>query len=87
MNCWLKCASKSPIWLERIQQFGGIIDSENDKIIFENEESEEEFYQYFGYEPDEQKKEVQDKSISEINKLQLKTWDDFYQEFNKNTFL
>ena len=34
----------------------------------------EEFYEKYGYEPDEQSKEVQEKSIKKIEKLVLKKW-------------
>ena len=84
---WLYYASKSPIWSERIQKYGGKIQENNtNKIIFEKEEKEGDFYEHYGYEPDEQKKEVQERSIQEIainNTISILT---FYQEFSKKKF-
>lgn len=69
---WLYYASFSPIWFKRIEKYGGKIDSEKETVLFINgdgdsdEDSEEEFYQHFGYEPDEQKREIQEKNIGLI---------------------
>ena len=51
---WLYYASHSPLWASRIIEYGGMIDEENRKIIFENDDLEEEFYNKWNYEPDEQ---------------------------------
>jgi len=58
---WIYYASFSPIWQERIHNFGG--KQMDEKIIFPNDEKEEEFYQLYGYEPDEQTREIQSKCI------------------------
>ena len=44
----------TPIWKERIEKYGGKQNNETQKIVFADEDKEEEFYMYFGYEPDEQ---------------------------------
>jgi hypothetical protein len=82
---WLYYASKSPLWSERIHKYGGKI-QENKKILFEKEEKEEEFYEHYGYEPDEQKKEVQERSIQEISTNNIVSIQTFYQEFSKKGF-
>jgi hypothetical protein len=87
LNNWLDYTWKSPVWLERIQSYGGTI-QENNKVLFEDEEKEEDFYKHYGYEPDEQKKEVQERSIQEIQKTDQEiNILSFYQEFSKKSFL
>lgn len=60
---WLYHASFSPLWGERISEYGGIVDEEKQKIIFENEDLEEEFYNKWNYEPDEQSVETHQKAM------------------------
>lgn len=55
---WLYYASRSPLWYERIIRFKGIIDEENKTVSFDNDNFDE-FYNHWGYEPDEQSKEIQ----------------------------
>ena len=43
-------------------------------LIFKNDDDHEAFYEAYNYEPDEQSKEVQEKSIGEINKEIGKQW-------------
>lgn len=83
LNQWLYYASHSPIWLQRIQAYRGKRNEQTQKIVFENDEMEEEFYQKYGYEPDEQKKEVQEKSIGKISKQEIS---DFYKQYNSKGF-
>ena len=56
---WLYYASKSPVWYERIIQYKGVINEEDETISFENDDNLEDFYNHWGYEPDEQSKEIQ----------------------------
>lgn len=63
---WLYHASFAPIWSQRIRKYGGYVDYTKQKVIFTNDDLMEEFYELYGLEPDEQKKEVQDKSIGKI---------------------
>lgn len=51
---WLYYASFSPIWEERICYYNGLVDHENKKVVFENDDDLEEFFKNWGYEPDEQ---------------------------------
>jgi hypothetical protein len=87
---WLYYASFSPLWKERIVKHNGFIDETNKKIMFtENEtknsdDNEEAFYNEFGYEPDEQKIETQNKTTQEIKSE--RSWSSFYSE-HKNSGL
>jgi hypothetical protein len=81
---WLYHASFSPIWLERIQKYGGKIDYDRQTVKFQedpNDDLMQEFYGQFGYEPDEQTRETQEKSIQPLNTT--KTWQNFYETFGK----
>ena len=83
LNNWLFYASFSPLWQERIEFYGGKINNEKKCILFEDDDLEEEFYNKYNLEPDEQSKEIQNKSISTIvydnNKLST-----FIQRFGVN---
>ena len=50
------------------------------------EDEYEEFYEEYGYEPDEQSKEVQEKSICKIERSNIKKWIDsiFDKKLTKN---
>ena len=50
------------------------IDHDKKIISFNNVDEEEEFYEEYGYEPDEQSKEIQEKSIIEIPNNKLDNW-------------
>lgn len=60
---WEYYAFFTPVWKERIQKMGGIPDYINKKIIFQNEELEDMFYEIYGYEPDEQPIEITKSTI------------------------
>ena len=82
---WEYYASFSPLWFDRIQKCKGKHNHETKRIEFpEDEEIDwpEEFYSQFGYEPDEQKREIQEKSIQKIEKQ--RTWENFFIEHGKN---
>jgi hypothetical protein len=62
-NNWIYYAAKSPVWLERIDEHNGIIDHEKKTVVFEDADDLEAFYDAWGFEPDEQKAAVFEKSI------------------------
>ena len=88
---WLYYASFSPLWKERIVRHKGVIDEKTQTVIFEEkeqeniDENEQAFYNEFGYEPDEQKIETQNKTIQEIKSE--RTWASFYSEHKINGIL
>jgi len=63
MQCydWLYYASFSPVWLNRINEFWGTINHTDKTVIFANDDNDEAFYDLYGYEPDEQTVETQEK--------------------------
>lgn len=87
LNQWLYYASFTPLWLERINSFQGIINNETKCITFLKDDDEEAFYEEFNYEPDEQKKEIQEKSIQPIFQLEEKNWNTFYSTFQNHSLL
>ena len=82
---WLFYASYSPLWKKRILKYNGIIDDKEKKIIFPDENDEELFYNEFGYEPDEQKIKVQQKSIQIIKKE--RSWLSFYNDYENSSII
>jgi hypothetical protein len=78
---WLYFASNSPIWMERIKKFGGILNCEIMDVEFPTDDLLEAFYDCWGLEPDEQTKELQEKIIGTCD-LQL-SMDDFCRNYNK----
>jgi len=65
---WTYYASFSPIWRERIDQCKGYINNELKTVTFESDDDQDEFYDEFGYEPDEQPKELLQKWIGSLLK-------------------
>ena len=75
---WEYHASFSPLWQERIKMYNGIIEHDRRKVTFSDDDDLENFYENYGLEPDEQKKETQEKTIQKIK--QERTWLSFYNE-------
>ena len=79
---WLYHASFSPIWKERIEKFHGYIDKINKTVIFneidDSDDNLQAFHNEFGYEPDEQKTDIQIRTIQEIK--QVRDWSSFYKD-------
>jgi len=80
---WVYYASFSPIWLDRITKCKGVLNHIDKKVDFIDDDHLEEFYDQFGYEPDEQKRETQEKNIQSIKNI--RTWSSFYEEFKHNS--
>ncbi len=82
---WEYHASFSPIWSQRIRQFGGYPDYTSQKIIFKDEPDDEQvqnFYSLYGYEPDEQSITTQLKNIMDLEKIHNWKW--FNEQYRKN---
>ena len=76
---WLGCAARSPVWLSRINEYGGSV-TEAGKVAFNNDELEDDFSNKYNLEPDEQKLETQNKTTQYIKKE--RTWVSFCKEHN-----
>ena len=81
---WKYYASFSPIWSKRISDGCGYVDYLEKKVIFNEEFDElvEHFYNSYDLEPDEQKKEVQNKNIQEI--VNTYNWKWFNKTYKTN---
>jgi hypothetical protein len=82
---WEYHASFSPIWLKRIQQFGGYRDYSNRQLLFVKKPDDillQEFYKLYGLEPDEGSLDIQNKSIQPIEKIYDWKW--FNNKYKKN---
>ena len=86
LNNWLYYTLDTPFWREKINQNNGII-NDKDRLVYFNEETDDfdNFWDTYNFEPDEQKKIVQDKSIKEIQKV--RTWKSFYKEYSNKGFV
>ena len=71
---WEYYCYNSPYWREIFNQFHGKPCHDSKKILFDNDDLLEDFYEKHGYEPDEQKKETQEKSLVPIPNISWKTW-------------
>ena len=85
---WLYHASFSPIWFYRIQKYNGVISHSTKTVVFPDEESLQDFYLFYGYEPDELPRTIQNKSIGYFSNCEEmyegKTWKTFYEKYGKN---
>jgi hypothetical protein len=88
---WLYHASFSPIWFDRIKEYKGYVDYEKCLVNFTDMELEEEFYNNYGYEPDEQQLEVKIRAGIEAKDVTMKnkpkTWIDFYAQYKNTGFI
>ena len=86
-TCWETYAYNTPCWKKRFIEYNGGFDDRN-KIIFDNDDNLENFYEKYGYEPDEQTSEIQDMSIGYIDKISKKDWyESIFDENNLNEFV
>jgi hypothetical protein len=81
---WEYFIRNCPLWEERINKYKGKFNEEKKKIEFINDDLLEEFYDNFGFEPDEQNLECQNKSIG---KLECGSLIDFISLLNIKTQL
>ena len=82
---WEYHASFSPLWSKRISQFKGYPDYIKQKVIFQEDPDDDlmqEFYSLYGLEPDEQKSDIQNKSIKNIERVNNWKW--FIDQYRKN---
>ena len=68
---WLFYATRSPVWLQRIEEHNGTIDDENQKVVFENDDDESAFCELWDYVPDELPSNIQELSLGNGKEKQL----------------
>lgn len=56
---WQYYAWHTPVWRSRMRSYGGVPDDTKKIIIWKDDESNEKFHEMYGYEPDEQSRDVQ----------------------------
>lgn len=61
LNNWTYYAWRSPVWRQRFEAYGTKLHETEEKVVFANEDLEEEFMEKWNYEPDEQKIEIHNK--------------------------
>tara|TARA_B110000285_G_scaffold235483_2_gene317508 strand:- start:1461 stop:2534 length:1074 start_codon:yes stop_codon:yes gene_type:complete len=71
---WEFYAYKSPLWKSRFDKYDIKINKKKQTIDFKDDDEYEEFYEEYGYEPDEQSDDVQGKSICKMENLTIKMW-------------
>jgi hypothetical protein len=78
LNHWEYFSFQTPLWRERLNKYKIKIDSKKFLIEFEDEMTNckeyEDFYENYNYEPDEQSKEVQERSTSAIADISINNW-------------
>jgi hypothetical protein len=71
---WDYFVHNTPLWQQRIKNCNGIVNNKKYELVFKNDDDYEAFYERFNYEPDEQSKEIQEKSICDINMEEGRAW-------------
>jgi hypothetical protein len=84
---WEYHAAFSPIWAERLARHKGSLIHETRQVVFQEEysgsdDNQQAFYDLYGYEPDEQSREVQQKNIQYIQPM--RTWQSIYERVKNN---
>jgi hypothetical protein len=81
---WLYYTYNTPIWSNRLEEFEGTPNHETKDIDFEDDDDFDEFYDHFGYGPDEQKLDQQNKNIGPIKNIS--TWKSVFEKANKGIY-
>jgi len=69
-----------PLWKERLVRFSGTLDHEHKKIVFSDGDNEDAFYDKYGFDFDEQSKDIQDMSLVDIGQTDWNIW--YYSIFD-----
>jgi hypothetical protein len=78
---WVYCATFSPIWMKRVQEHNGTIDDETKTVIFEDDDDLENFFELYGYEPDEQSVQIQ-RRLMHVTKYKQLTMGGFCRHYD-----
>ena len=77
---WEFYAGMSPLWQERFEDFNAHINLKEEKVVFEDDDWKEAFYERWNLEPDEQPKNVQHMILGNKEEKQL-TLKEFCQKY------
>jgi hypothetical protein len=80
---WLYYASFTPLWEKRISKYNGDIDHKKREVSFKDDDNLENFYELYGYDVDEQPRELFDK-ISHTSILPKSSINEFYKLYEPN---
>jgi hypothetical protein len=84
-NDWLYCAGKkTPIWQERIAEYGGHVNDDMRQVCWDDEESEEAFYCAYGYDTEEQPIDVRIRNIPPMDPSKNITWSALYKKYTES---
>ena len=86
---WEYYAYECPLWQERIMRHNGVKNDVTEIIDFEHDDDAEEFYDLYGYEPDEQNKSVQEQCIGDqmVKQMSIKEFAQKYGGTIKSKFI
>lgn len=79
---WVYFASFSPIWMNRIQEHNGTINDAEKTVIFQNDDDLENFFELYGYEPDEQSILIQQR-LMHVTKYKQLSMREFCKLYDK----
>ena len=71
LETWLFYAARSPVWLQRIEEHNGTIDTDNMKVVFEDDEDEVKFCELWDYEQAELPSNIHELSLGTGKEKQL----------------
>ena len=71
---WEYHAIKTPVWKKRFDAYKIKVSHRNKCIKFIDDDELEDFYEKYGLEPDEQSKEIQEKSTKSIRSITINNW-------------
>jgi hypothetical protein len=78
---WLFYTSNTPIWIDRINEYNGVINEDDQTITFNNDNDEEMFMRKWYYDQDEQPKYIREYHIGTGDEIQIGV-KDFCKKFN-----
>lgn len=83
---WLYYASFTPLWHKRLHNYNAVVDYEDKKVIFQNEDEEEMFFEKYNLEPDEQPKNIQDFIVGDIEP-ERRNWFLIFEKYKNKSVL
>lgn len=73
-SIWERFVFETPYWASRFKRYGATFCVDNKRVCFPDDDACEEFYDTYGYEPDEQSRTIRDRSLGSIPETGWKPW-------------